>query len=89
MEESVKGLLFDRIFCRQWHSNEDHVHRATKPVDPSSLPPRIKPNLTRLFIESCPCGANRMVEDNGTPATPWFLSALFQNQPEGTETPDL
>ena len=69
--------------------DEDHVHQAIKPVDPSSLPPRIEPNLTRLFIESCPCGANRMVEDNGTPATPWFLSALFQNQPEGTETPDL
>ena len=69
--------------------DEDHVHQAIKPVDLNNLPTKRDPNLIRRYAESCPCGANRMVEDNGTPATPWFLSALFQNQPEGTETPDL
>ena len=30
-----------------------------------------------------------MVEDNGTPATSWFLSSLFQNQPEGMKRQTL
>ena len=70
------------------YPDEDHVHRATRPVDPSNMPPRPDPDLIRLFIESCPCGANRMVEDTGTPATPWFLSAFFSDRAEGTEILD-
>ena len=66
------------------YPDEDHVHQATKPVDPGSLPPRpaLYPDLPRLFSESCPCGANRMVEDTGTPATPWFLSPFFSDHAE-------
>ena len=59
------------------YPNEEHVHHAIKPVDPDSLPPRPDPDLPRLFLESCPCGAHRMVADTGTPATPWFLSSFF------------
>ena len=36
------------------YPDEDHVHRATRPVDPSSLPPSIEPNLTRCWLVAYP-----------------------------------
>ena len=67
--------------------NSDHLHEPLDRLDPERLPPN--PEDTQVvqdFMETCRCGLIRILQEEGTPAGPWFLRPKQAN-PNGGKRP--